>query len=108
MRVEVIKRFVPGIGVRGQQKDIDNRSARALVMLGKVKRVEELRSAVADTAKKATTRTYKRRDMQAEQPAAEVVSVSSEARQALLEAPVLEEVTDVFAAIDEPTEEAPQ
>jgi len=108
MRVEVIKRFVSGIGARGQQKEIDNRSARALIMLGKVRRVEEPKSAAADTAKKAPARTYKRRDMQPEQPAAEIVSAAPEAPQEPLNAPFLEEETSVFFQIDEPTEEAPR
>lgn len=105
MRVEVIKRFVPGIGVCGQQKDIDNRSARALIMLGKVKRVEDPQKTVADAAKKAPARTYKRRDMQPEQPIAEASSVAPEAPQAPWEAPVVEEATDAPVATDEPTED---
>jgi hypothetical protein len=59
MRVRAIAKYVPSVGRRGEEKEIDGPSARVLVLLGKVEIVE------GTPKKKATTkrRAYKRRDM---------------------------------------------
>lgn len=77
MRVRVICHHVPGIGLRGAEKAIDNPSARTLIMLGKVERVPAVTIVVEPTEPQVLEkprRTYKRRDIVAEPPVPEPVA----------------------------------
>jgi len=64
MRVRAIQKHVPYVGPYGAEKDMDSRSAKVLILLG---RVEEVKPPPRPK------RTYKRRDMVVEQVDQEMI-----------------------------------
>lgn len=63
MLVRVLKKRVPHVGVMGETKEIPDREARVLILLGFVEKVEEQEN----VEPKKPDRRYARRDMEAEE-----------------------------------------
>lgn len=61
MLVRVLKKRVPYVGVKGETKELPDRAARVLILVGSVEKVEE-----QPVEQPKPDRRYARRDMEAE------------------------------------------